>query len=64
MPTNNREALAAYEKDLIAEGVSEEEAKRLAKEMFLGIDDFTSFYEDYKNDYNNKVGDDDVIPVP
>jgi hypothetical protein len=64
LPTNNREALAAYEKDLIAEGVSEEEAKRLAKEMFLGIDDFTSFYEDYKNDYNNKVGDDDVIPVP
>jgi len=64
LPTNDREAREFYTKDLMAQGVPEEEAKRLAKEMFLNIDDFTSFYSGYKSDYNSKIaGDGEVIVV-
>ena len=63
LPTNDEEAKRAYEKDLIAKGVPEEEAKKLTKEMFLGIDNFTTFYEDFKNDYNNQIRDDGAIRI-
>ena len=64
LPTNDEEAKRAYEKDLIAEGVPPEEAKKLTKEMFLGIDDFTSFYGDFKNDYNSQIKDAGAIRIP
>ena len=32
--------------------------------MFLGIDDFTSFYGDFKNDYNNQIKDAGAIRIP
>jgi hypothetical protein len=62
LPTNDREAREFYAQDLINQGVPEEEAKRLAKEMFVNIDDFTSFYNGYKSDYNSKlVGEEEII---
>jgi hypothetical protein len=63
LPKNDREAREFYARDLINQGVPEQEAKRLAREMFVNIDDFTTFYDEYQSDYNSKLAADGEVIV-
>lgn len=59
----NAAAKRMYYRDLINQGVSEAEAKALTAEMFQNINDFTTYYNGYVDDYNKKLAGDDVIVV-
>ena len=63
LPQNKQQSREYYKQDLIKRGVPEGEAERLTNEMFNGIDKYTSFHNDYVNDYNNKLSDQDVETV-